>query len=130
MYKQDSVTLHSNASESILTFQLSKDKAELILIALNALYEAKNKPDVSFEQTLTNGQKTFGIETLPDNLNDVIAKLCDEIYMPVYRLQFPLTANDYLMKVDIDIDNITDIEMQHIIHDIETQHGIIDLEAL
>lgn len=27
-------------------------------------------------------------------------KLCDKIHMPVYRQQFPLTANDYLMQVD------------------------------
>ena len=130
MCQTKSFTLDSKASKSILIYQLGMDKAEVILIVLNALYECKKNPNQSFEQLLVNGQKMFCIETLPSLLDDVIGRLCDEIYMPVYRQQFPLTPIDYLMQVDFDVDTITDIETQNIINDIETQHGKINWEAL
>ena len=52
----DSFTLDRKASKSILIYQLSMVKAEIILIALHALYAL-------------SGQKTFGIETQHGKIN-------------------------------------------------------------
>jgi hypothetical protein len=130
MEQENDVTTHSSNLETILSYQLGIDKAELILIALNALHEWEKYSDTPFSQILEQGQKMFGLESNLKNLKDRIGQLCDEIYQPIYHIRFPLNANDYLMSVDIDLENISDEETQHIIDDIEMTHGKINWEAL
>ena len=130
MCGKQSNALQGSASETILSYQLGIDKVELILIALNALYELKSFSSKSIEQILADGQKTFSIDTLPVDISNRIAALCDELYEPIHHIKYPLTPNDYLMQVDIDVERITEAETQNIIDDIEMTHGKVDLGAL
>jgi len=53
---------------AFLTYQLTNDKAEIILIALNALYELQKSNNLYFQKMLVNGQQMFGFEKAPANL--------------------------------------------------------------
>jgi hypothetical protein len=102
MFHEDDDKSNTVNAGSLLTYQLTKDKAEIILIALNALYELQKNSNLYFQKMLVNGQQMFGLENLPTNLMDTLAKLCDEVYKPIHNINNPMSVNDYLLILDID----------------------------
>jgi hypothetical protein len=66
MCKKTSNTVLANASETILTLNLSKDKAELILIALHALHLMQENKNTENKEILEAATKFVGIKSLPN----------------------------------------------------------------
>lgn len=68
-------------------------------------------------------RKFYDIDQLPDNLNDSINLVAEDIWDKLYDHR--MTPWNHLMAVDIDTDIISDEEAQSIIRSIEAERGRI-----
>ena len=66
MCKTNGHTAPKKHAETIFSVELNIHQAQLILIALDALYEAAKFPDMKFWRQIRKSRANFGIDSLPD----------------------------------------------------------------
>jgi len=119
--------LHINASEAILTFNLSKDKADIILIALRALDALqKNRNPENKEAhdsvvkfvVLDTILKFIGLKIIPENLETKVGRLYDEIWEPYFdeKIKECRTAEDLFA---IQMDELSRLELNYLISELQ-----------
>lgn len=115
MCNKQSYTPHKNAVETIFTLNLSKDKAELILIALNALDEVKKNEN---QEILNSVCKFVGIKSIPLNLEEKIGKVFDETWESYFdeKLKECRHIEDLLI---VDVDELSELEKSLLIGKLE-----------
>lgn len=128
MCKTNGHTAPSKHVETIFSVELDIHMSQLILIALEALYEAAKNPDLNFRRQIRKSQENFGFDSLPDMKLDSIGLTIDRIFDALMEKRFPKLPHEKLM--DLDIDDMSDADIQAIVRDIELQHGAVDWEAL
>lgn len=107
-----------------LSYDLTLDKVDLVLIALFALDEALQSKLFEVQPVIDKARRFFSIDQLPPDIPAAVDKVVDELWNPLYEHRY-LTPWDRLMAVDIDTETTTDDEAQAIIRDIEAKYGSI-----
>lgn len=118
MCNKTSNTLRANASETILTVNLTKDKAELILIALRALDLVQENKISDNKEILAAVAKFVGLKSLPEIFEEKIGLLFDEIAEPYFEAKIKAcrTADDLLT---VEIEDLSSLEIVCLIDELQ-----------